>query len=56
MRTSHYRYPVKLSEEQRRWLETMTQASRTPTKHYLVARVLLMSDQSQGKPSQTSEM
>ncbi len=23
MRTSHYRYPVRLSEEQRRWLETM---------------------------------
>ncbi len=27
--------------------------SRTPTKHYLVARVLLMSDQSQGRPSHT---
>jgi DDE superfamily endonuclease len=27
--------------------------SKTPAKHYLVARVLLMSDQSQGGPSQT---
>ena len=48
MRTSHYRYPVKLSEEQRRWLETMLHMSSTPAKHYLVARVLLMSDQRQG--------
>ncbi len=53
MGTYHYSYPVKLQSEQRRWLETMTQASRTPAKHYLVARVLLMSDQSQGKPSHT---
>ncbi len=53
MRTSHYRYPVKLSEEQRRWLETMLHMSSTPAKHYLVARVLLMSDQSQGEPSAT---
>jgi hypothetical protein len=28
-------------------LETMVHTSRTPAKHYLVARVLLMSDQSQ---------
>jgi hypothetical protein len=47
MRTYAYRYPVKLSEEQRRLLETMVHTSRTPAKHYLVARVLLMSDQSQ---------
>jgi hypothetical protein len=53
MRTSHYRYPVRLSEEQRRWLETMTHTSRTPAKHYLVACVLLISNQSQGEPSQT---
>jgi len=53
MRTSHYRYPVRLSEEQRRWLETMVHLSNTPAKHYLVARVLLMSDQSQGGPSHT---
>lgn len=39
--------------EQRGFLETMTQASRTLAKHYLVARVLLMSDQSQGGPSHT---
>ena len=53
MRTSHYRYPVKLSEKQRLWLETMERTSSTPAKHYLVARVLLMSDQSQGEPSYT---
>src|SRR6266571_2914475 len=53
MRTSHYRYPVKLSEEQRRWLETMVHMSSTPAKHYLVARVLLMSDQREGPPSAT---
>lgn len=51
MRTSHSRYPVKLSEEQHRWLETMLHMSSTPAKHYLVARVLLMSDQSQGEQS-----
>jgi transposase len=51
MRTYHYRYPVKLSKEQRLWLKTMERTSSTPTKHYLVARVLLMSDQSQGEPS-----
>jgi hypothetical protein len=44
---------VKLSEEQRRFLETMMHTSRIPAKHYLVARVLLMSDQSQGEPSHT---
>jgi transposase len=53
MRTSHYRYPVKLSEQQRKWLEAMMHMSTTPAKHYLVARVLLMSDQSQGEPSHT---
>ena len=31
----------------------MRQMSRTPAKHYLVARVLLMSDQSQGHPGHT---
>jgi hypothetical protein len=36
MRTYAYRYPVKLSEEQRRFLETMVHMSRTPAKHYLV--------------------
>jgi hypothetical protein len=53
MRAYHYRYPVKLQPEQHRLLETMVCTSRTPTKHYLVARVLLMSDQSQGDPSHT---
>jgi Homeodomain-like domain len=53
MKQHHYRYPVKLSEEQRRFLETLVHTSRTPTKHYLVARVLLMSDQREGKPSHT---
>jgi transposase len=49
----HYRYPVRLSEEQRRWLETMVCMSSTPAKHYLVARVLLMSDQQEGHPDHT---
>ena len=40
MHAYHYRYPVRLSEEQRRWLETMVHTSSTPAKHYLVARVL----------------
>lgn len=53
MRTYRYSYPVKLSEQQRRWLETMEHTSSTPAKHYLVARVLLMSDQRQGEPSRT---
>jgi hypothetical protein len=53
MSTSHYRYPVRLSEEQRRWLETMVRMSSTPAKHYLVARVLLMSDQNEGEPEAT---
>ncbi len=47
MRTYSYRYPMKLSEEQRRFLETMVHTSSTPAKHYVVARVLLMSDQRQ---------
>ncbi len=46
MRTSHSRYPVRLSEEQRRFLETMMHTSSTPAKHYVVARVLLMSESS----------
>ena len=53
MRTFHYRYPVKLSEEQRRWLEAMVHMSSTPAKHYLVARVLRIRDQSQSEPSHT---
>jgi Homeodomain-like domain len=53
MGTAHYKYPVRLSEEQHRWLETMVRMSSTPAKHYLVARVLLMSDQRQGEPSHT---
>jgi hypothetical protein len=53
MGTYHYSYPVRLSEKQRLWLETMEHTSSTLAKHYLVARVLLMSDQSQGEPSHT---
>jgi hypothetical protein len=53
MRTYHYSYPVRLSEQQRRWLEAMVHTSKTPTKHYLVARVLLTLDQSQSGPSHT---
>ncbi len=53
MRAYHYSYPVKLTSEQQQWLETMLHTSRTPAKHYLVARVLLMSDQSQGEPEAT---
>jgi hypothetical protein len=50
MSTSHYRSPVRLSEEQRRWLETMVRMSSPPARRYLVARVLLMSDQNEGEP------
>ncbi len=53
MRAYHYSYPVRLSEQQRRWLSTMVHTNSTPAKHYLVARVLLMSDQCQGEPSYT---
>jgi hypothetical protein len=53
MGISHYRYRVKLNAKQHRLLEVMIHESRTPAKHYLVARVLLMSDQSQGDPSHT---
>lgn len=53
MRTYHSKYPVRLSKEQRHFLETMVHMSKTPAKHYLVARVLLMSDQSQGEPGHT---
>ena len=53
MRSPHYRYPVRLSEKQRTFLETMIHTSKTPAKHYLVARTLLMSDQSQGGPEAT---
>lgn len=31
----------------------MVHMSRTPAMHYLLARALLMSDQSQGEPSHT---
>ncbi len=31
----------------------MVHTNRTPAKHYLVARVLLMSDQNQGEPEAT---
>ncbi len=51
MKTSHYRYPVRLSEEQRRFLEMMVHMSSTPAKHYVLARVLLMSRG--GEPSST---
>jgi hypothetical protein len=53
MRAYHYRYPVRLSQEQRLWLETMRRTSKTPAKHYLLARVLLTLDQSQGAPEAT---
>jgi Homeodomain-like domain len=53
MKRYHCKYPVNLSQEQRRLLEAMVQTSRTPAKHYIVARVLLMSDQSQGEPKAT---
>jgi hypothetical protein len=33
MRTYHYHYPVRLSGEQHRWLETMVHTSNTPAKH-----------------------
>lgn len=55
MGTSHYRYPVLLTEEQLQRLETMVHTSSTPAKHYLVARVLLMSNQSHSEPRVTDE-
>jgi hypothetical protein len=42
MKRYHCKYPVNLSQEQRRLLEAMVQTSRTPAKHYIVARVLLI--------------
>lgn len=53
MNRSHYRYPVRLGEEQRKLLEVMVHTSKTPAKHYLVVPVLLMSDQRQGVPEAT---
>src|SRR5215469_6676414 len=53
MNRYHNTYPVRLSEEQRQWLEMMVRMSSTPAKHYLVARVLLMSNQLQSEPSHT---
>jgi hypothetical protein len=53
VRTYHCPYPVRLSQEQHGFLETMVHTSRTPAKHYLVAHVLLMSDQREGEPSHT---
>jgi hypothetical protein len=53
MKTSHYRYLVQLSQEQRRWLEAMIRTSKTPATHAVVARVLLTLDQSQGQPEAT---
>lgn len=53
MSVSHYRYPVRLSEQQRKFLEAMVHMSSTPAKHYLAARVLLMSDRRQGEPRHT---
>src|SRR6266567_4770616 len=53
MSVSSVRYPVKLQSGQRNFLQTMIHTISTPTKHYLVASVLLMSDQSQGGPSHT---
>jgi hypothetical protein len=53
MRAYHYRYPVRLSQEQRLWLETMRRTSKTPAKHYLLTGVLLTLDQSQSTPEAT---
>ena len=53
MSVYHSRYPVKLSLKRRNFLETMAHTSKTLAKHYLVARVLLTLDQSQGEASHT---
>jgi hypothetical protein len=53
MKPSHYRYPVKLSEQQRKLLEAMAHMSTIPAKHYVGSHVLLMSDQSQDQPEAT---
>jgi hypothetical protein len=56
MRTYHYRYPVRLEDQQRRFLEAMLHTSGTRAKHYLVARTLLMSESSEKRePSSTDE-
>ena len=42
-----------MGEKQRGFLETLTQTSKIPAKHYLVARVPLVSDQSRSQPEAT---
>src|SRR5260370_2565822 len=56
MRTYHYRYPLRLEDQQRRFLEAMLHPSGPRAKHYLVARTLLMSESCEKRePSSTDE-
>lgn len=53
MKKYHYTYPVRLSEAQRVFLKGIAKTSSTSKDDYVKARVLLMSDQSQGAPEAT---
>jgi DNA-binding CsgD family transcriptional regulator len=55
MSRTRHTYPVALSAEHQRFLEGLLQTQATPAHHSKVARVLLLSDQSQGKASYTDE-
>src|SRR6185312_11487241 len=55
MSTTRHTYPVVLSAEQQRFLEGLLQTQVTPAHHYKVARVLLLSNQSQGPASHSDE-
>jgi len=55
MRSTRHTYPIELSPEQQRFLEGLLHTQATPAHHYVVARVLLLSDQSQGNPTHSDE-
>ena len=55
MSRTRHTYPIELSAEQRRFLQDLLQTQTTPIHHYKVARVLLLSDQSQGPASYHDE-
>jgi hypothetical protein len=48
----HSTYPVRLNQEQRRWLERMVHTSKTPARHYLVG-ASPANAQDQGAPEAT---
>jgi transposase len=55
MSSTRHTYPVELSAEQQRFLEGLLHTQATPAHHYVVARVLLLSDQGQGTASHPDE-